>query len=161
MAARRHSPAQIVTLLRRADEMLGHGRRIEAITAELGISPATFHRWRAQYGGIKAGDARRLTELDAENRRLRAIVANQTLDIVMLRELLRAQTGQFGPRVDLVQTLSTRFNMSQRRACEVVGESRTTVRRALTAVGSAERIDETFSTETSFAEIETREGALG
>ena len=177
MSARRHSPAQIVLLLRRADEMLGRGGRIEAVAAELGVSAATFHRWRAQYGGIKAGDARRLAELDAENRRLRATVANQTLDIVMLRELLRTLTAGHTPRVALVQTLATRFDMSQRRACDVIGEPRTTVRRALTAVagptghdrrhqaaglaGEHPDVTEIFSAETVFADVDTREGALG
>ncbi len=169
MAARRHSPAQIVVLLRRADELLDLGRPIAAATAELGISPATFHRWRSQYGGIKAGDARRLSELAAENRQLRATIANQTLDLVMLRELVRTLTAERGHPGELVQALGARFALSQRRACQVVGEPRSTVRRALTSViegpGTTPppRQDDvdTNTTETVFVEYEAREGALG
>ena len=172
MAGRRHTPAQIVNLLRRADDMLAHGRGIAVVATELGISQATFHRWRAQYGGIKAGDARRLAELDAENRQLRATVANQTLDLVMLRELVRALGEQLGHRGELVQLLGERFQTSQRRACQVIGEPRTTVRRALTAVDGmarrpqdqpdgAELKRQELSTETFFAELHTGERALG
>jgi putative transposase len=53
----------------------------------LEISEATWNRWRAQYGGMKASQAKRLRELEAENARLKRLVANQALDIDMLKEL--------------------------------------------------------------------------
>jgi putative transposase len=57
------------------------------VTRHLEISEQTFHRWRNQYGGMKADDAKRLKELDKENQRLKRIVADQALDIDMLRYL--------------------------------------------------------------------------
>jgi hypothetical protein len=53
----------------------------------LEISEATWNRWRAQYGGMKASEAKRLKELEVENARLKKLVANQALDIDMLKEL--------------------------------------------------------------------------
>lgn len=131
MATSRHTPAQIVVLLRRADELLAGGRRIAAVTGELGISEATFHRWRAQYGGIKAAQAQRLSELEAENRQLRALVANQTLDILVLRQLVHTLHPEQTNRLAVIDGLRADLNLSQRRACQLVGEPRTSVRRAL------------------------------
>jgi putative transposase len=64
---------------------------ISEVVAQLGISEATFHRWRTSYGGIKADDACRLRELEQENRDLKSVVANQCLDILMLRQVVRGK----------------------------------------------------------------------
>jgi len=71
-----HTPEQIITKLREADAMLGAGRTIAQVVQHLGVSEPTLHRWRNQYGGMKAGDARRLKELEHENSRLKKIVAD-------------------------------------------------------------------------------------
>lgn len=91
MGRRRHTPEQIVQKLRLADDMLSQGIPVSAVAAELLVSEATFHRWRTHYGGIKADDACRLRELERENRDLRSMVANQCLDILMLRELMQGK----------------------------------------------------------------------
>lgn len=75
--------------LRLADDRLTQGIPVSAVAAELLVSEATFHRWRTHYGGIKADDACRLRELERENRDLRSLVANQCLDILMLRDLMQ------------------------------------------------------------------------
>ena len=67
--------------------MLGEGKTIPEAAKELGISEQTYHRWRNQYGGMKADDAKRLRELERENIGLKKIVADQALDIDMLKEL--------------------------------------------------------------------------
>ena len=89
MKRRRHSPEQVVRKLAVADKLLAEGRTIEEICRELEITESTFHRWRNQYGGMKADDAKRLKELERENGRLKKIVADQALDIDMLKELNR------------------------------------------------------------------------
>ena len=89
MKRRRHSPEQVVRKLAVADKLLAEGRTIEEISRELEITESTFHRWRNQYGGMKADDAKRLKELERENGRLKKIVADQALDIDMLKELNR------------------------------------------------------------------------
>jgi putative transposase len=82
---KRHSPEQIVRKLRDADAMLNGGKDLGAVLQSLEVSEATLHRWRAQYGGMKAEEAVRLKKLEDENRRLKQLVADQALDIQMLK----------------------------------------------------------------------------
>jgi putative transposase len=85
----RHTPQQIIRKLRDAERLLGEGKTIAEAARELGISEQTFHRWRNQYGGMKADDAKRLKELEKENRQLKAIVADQALENRALREVAK------------------------------------------------------------------------
>jgi putative transposase len=82
---RRHSPEQIVRKLRDADAMLNAGKELAAVLQTLEVSEATYDRWRAQYGGMKAEEAVRLAKLEDENKRLKQLVADQALDIQMLK----------------------------------------------------------------------------
>lgn len=81
----RHNPEQIVKKLRDADAMLNSGKELSVVLQTLEISEATYHRWRTQYGGMKSSEAKRLKELEEENRKLKEIVAEQQLDIKMLK----------------------------------------------------------------------------
>ena len=87
MKRRRHTPEQVVRKLREADRMLGEGQDLAEVSKALEVSEATFHRWRAQYGGMKADDVKRLKELERENARLKAIVADQALENRALKEI--------------------------------------------------------------------------
>jgi hypothetical protein len=84
---KRHSPEQIVKKLRDADAMLNSGKDVSGVLQSLEISEATYHRWRAQYGGMKAEEAKRLKLLEDENKRLKQLVADQALDIQMLKHV--------------------------------------------------------------------------
>ena len=84
---KRHSPSQIVEKLARADGMLANGQSIAHVCQALEVSEATFHRWRQQYGGMKAEEAKRLKELEAENKRLMRLLARAELEKDMLKEL--------------------------------------------------------------------------
>jgi putative transposase len=86
---RRHTPEQIIRKLREAERLLGEGKTIPEAAKELEISEQTFHRWRAQYGGMKADDVKRLKELERENVSLKAIVADQALEVRALKEVAR------------------------------------------------------------------------
>lgn len=86
MKRTRHTPEQIVTKLREADAMLAAGRSVAQVVQALGVSEATFNRWRSQYGGMKAEEARRLKELEVENARLKKAVADLTIDNQILKE---------------------------------------------------------------------------
>jgi transposase-like protein len=86
MKRTRHSAEQIVNKLREADAMIAAGRSIAQVVQQLGVSEQTFHRWRNQYGGMKADEARRLKELEVENTRLKKLVADQALDMAILKE---------------------------------------------------------------------------
>ena len=82
---KRHSPEQIVRKLRDADALLNAGKDLAAVLQALEVSEATLHRWRAQYGGMKAEEAVRLKKLEDENKRLKEVVAELTLDNRMLK----------------------------------------------------------------------------
>jgi putative transposase len=84
---KRHSPEQVVRKLRDAEAMLNAGKDLAAVLQTLEVSEATFHRWRTQYGGMKAEEAKRLKELEDENKRLKQLVADQALDIQMLKHV--------------------------------------------------------------------------
>ncbi len=84
---KRHSPEQIVKKLRDAEAMLNSGKELAAVLQSLEVSEATYHRWRNQYGGMKSEEAKRLSELEDENRRLKQLVADQALDIQMLKHV--------------------------------------------------------------------------
>lgn len=84
---KRHNPEEIVRKLRDADAMLNSGKDLAAVLQTLEISEPTLVRWRQQYGGMKAEEAKRLKELEDENRRLKQIVADQALDIQMLKHI--------------------------------------------------------------------------
>ena len=85
---KRHSPEQIVEKLREADALLNAGQTIGQVLQRLGVSAATFHRWRTQYGGMKAQEAKRLKELEAENARLKRLLADAELDKAILKEAM-------------------------------------------------------------------------
>jgi putative transposase len=87
MKRRGHTPEQVVRKLREAERMLGEGKTIPEVAKELEVSENTFHRWRAQYGGMKADDVKRLKELERENTRLKRIVADKELEIDALKEV--------------------------------------------------------------------------
>jgi hypothetical protein len=82
---KRHSPEQVIRKLRDADAMLNAGKDLAAVLQALEISEATYSRWRSQYGGMKAEEAVRLKKLEDENKRLKQLVADQALDIQMLK----------------------------------------------------------------------------
>ena len=84
---KRHTPEQIIRKLREADTMLAAGQTIGQVVQKLEISEQTFHRWRNQYGGMKAEEAKRLKGLEEENKRLKEIVAEKELDIKMLKHI--------------------------------------------------------------------------
>jgi len=89
MKRRRHTPEQVIRMLREAERLIGEGKTIPEAAKELGISEQTYHRWRNQYGGMKANDAKRLKELERENAQLKRIVADQVLEVQALKEIAR------------------------------------------------------------------------
>jgi transposase-like protein len=84
-----YSPEQIIRKLRQAEGEFATGSTIPEVSRELGISEATFHRWKKQYGGMSQQEAKRLKELEKENARLKKMVAEQALDIDILKEVNR------------------------------------------------------------------------
>lgn len=91
MKRKRHGPDQVIAKLREADAMLTAGASIGQVCQRLEVTEATFHRWRNQYGGMKAEAAKQLKELEIENRRLKKAVADLILDKQILEEVLKGK----------------------------------------------------------------------
>jgi transposase-like protein len=89
MKRKRHSPEQIIAKLRDADAALTAGQSVEQICRTVEVSPATYHKWRHQYGGLQADQMKRLKQLERENVQLKKLVADQALDISLLKEVAR------------------------------------------------------------------------
>jgi putative transposase len=84
MKKARFREEQIIEILREADA----GAQVRELVRRHGISEQTFYRWRNKYGGMDVGEARRLQQLEEENRRLKRIVADQALNLQVLKDLL-------------------------------------------------------------------------
>lgn len=84
MKKSRFTEAQIIAILKEA----GAGAEVRALVRRHGITETTFYRWRNKYGGMEVSDARRLQQLEEENRRLKRIVADQALNLQVLRDVL-------------------------------------------------------------------------
>ncbi|XIH80640.1 hypothetical protein E7740_00090 [Micrococcus luteus] len=80
-------PEQVVRKLGQADRMLADGQDVAAVCRELGVSEQTYYRWRNQYGGLKADDAKRLKELEKQNATLKRLLAEAELEKAALKEL--------------------------------------------------------------------------
>lgn len=84
---KRHSPEQIVAKLRDATALLNAGKDLAVVLQTLEVSESTYERWRNQYGGMKSEEAVRLKKLEDENRRLKELVAELSLDNQMLKHV--------------------------------------------------------------------------
>lgn len=84
MRKSRFSEAQIIEILKQADA----GMKVVDLCRRHGISDATFYKWRSKFGGLGVSEAVRLRQLEEENRRLKRLVADQALDIQVLKEVL-------------------------------------------------------------------------
>ena len=89
MPRKRFTPEQIISKLREAEVLSSRGQRVPEICKHLGISEHTYYRWRKEYGGLNLDQARRLKELEHENARLKKLVAEQALDISILKDVSR------------------------------------------------------------------------
>ena len=89
MAKKGHKPEEIVAKLRQVDVLASQGRSVADAIRAIGVTEVTYYRWRREFGGLKAGQVKRLKELEAENARLRRAVSDLTLDKQILAEAAR------------------------------------------------------------------------
>jgi transposase-like protein len=82
---KKHSGPQIVAKLREADRLLGQGKTVEEVCKEIDVTDATYYRWRQKYGGMSPDMVRQLRKVQRENAQLRKLVADQALDISILK----------------------------------------------------------------------------
>ena len=88
---KRYRPEEVVAKLRPADEALAKGTPIAEVARSLGVSEVTLHRWRAEYGAVDRDAVRRMKELEKENARLKRLVAEKELDILILKEVAKGE----------------------------------------------------------------------
>jgi putative transposase len=91
MKKKKHTPEQIINKLREADVELANAATVEQVCKKIEVSEQTYYRWRNQFGGMKADDMKRLKELERENQRLKKIVADQALDISILKKVAKGK----------------------------------------------------------------------
>ncbi len=84
---KRHSPEQVVRKLTQADRLLADGKDVADVCRELQVSEQTYYRWRNQFGGLKADDAKRLKDLQKENATLKRLLADAELEKAALKEI--------------------------------------------------------------------------
>ena len=84
MRKSRYSEEQIIRVLQQVEA----GQKVKDVIREHGISEQTYYRWKSKYGGMSVSDAKRLKQLEAENRRLKKLVADLSLDVQALKEVL-------------------------------------------------------------------------
>src|SRR5450755_329990 len=85
MAKKRIQAEQIIGKLREAEVEISKGQTVGQVAKKLGITEQTYYRWRKEYGGLRTDQAKRLKELEKENARLKKVVANQALDMEILK----------------------------------------------------------------------------
>ncbi|WP_330445806.1 IS3-like element ISAar43 family transposase [Kocuria rhizophila] len=128
---KRHTSEQVVRKLGQADRMLAGGSDIAGVCRELGVSEQTYYRWRNQYGGLKADDAKRLKELEKQNATLKRLLAEAELEKAALKELAGGKLLGPGRRRAAVDHLKRKLRVSERMACRLAGLSRSAYRRPL------------------------------
>ena len=92
MSRKRHTPEQIISKLREAEVLIGQGKTTLEACKQIGVSEQTYYKWRKEYGGLRLDQAKRFKELERENARLKKLVADQALDMAILKE---AASGNF------------------------------------------------------------------
>ena len=92
MASKHHKPEEIVGKLRQVEVLVGQGKPVAEAIRTIGVTEPTYYRWRAEYGGLKLDQVRRLKQLEQENSRLRRAVSDLTLEKLILKE---AASGNF------------------------------------------------------------------
>ncbi|MCH2250721.1 MAG: IS3 family transposase [Cognatishimia sp.] len=129
MANKRPKPEEIVSKLRQVEVLMGQGMpRLDAIR-QIGVVEQTYYRWRKQYGGMGVDQLKELKRLQKENDRLRRAVSDLTLDKLILTEAAKGKLLSPARRRACIDHVRSQFNVSERRACRVLGQHRSTQRR--------------------------------
>jgi putative transposase len=89
MAKKHYSAEQIIGYLREAEILISQGKTVKEVSRQIGVTVQTYYRWRKEYGGMGVSQARRLKDLEKENQRLKKLVADQALDLSILKEVNR------------------------------------------------------------------------
>ncbi|WP_149774779.1 IS3 family transposase [Ruegeria intermedia] len=140
MGTKRHKPEEIVTKLRQVEVLVGQGMaRVDAIR-EVRITEQTYYRWRKQYGGMGTDQLRELKRLQKENERLRKAVSDLTLDKLILAEAAKGKLLSPAHRRACIELVRNELGVSERRACRVLRQHRSTQRKLPRGRADEERL---------------------
>ncbi|MEQ9811329.1 MAG: IS3 family transposase [Azospirillaceae bacterium] len=129
MSRKRYKPEEIVAKLRQVDVLHSQGLSMAEAIRRIGVSEVSFYRWRNEYGGMSGDQLRRLKALEKENERLRRAVSDLTLDAQILKEAAPGKLLNPSRRRRCIDHVRSRLGVSERRACQVLGQYRSTQRR--------------------------------
>ena len=124
MKRKRHTEEQIITILKEHEA----GMKTADLCRKHGISEASFYNWKAKYGGLEVSEAKRLRGLESENAKLKKLLADAMLDNAALKDLLAKKMVTPAAKREAVAHVCSAFELSERRACIMIGCVRMTVR---------------------------------
>ncbi|MGV1015308.1 MAG: IS3 family transposase [Methyloceanibacter sp.] len=130
MPQKKHKPEEIVAKLRQVDVLLSQGRAVAEAIRAISVTPFTYYRWRKEFGGLKSDQVKRLKDLEKENERLRKAVSDLTLEKLILREAAFGKLLSPARRRRCIDHVMTKFDVSERLACRVLGQHRSTQRKS-------------------------------
>jgi putative transposase len=129
MTKKAHSADEIAAKLRLVDELKRQGRAVGKAVQAIGVTEVTYYRWKKMYGGLEFEVVEWLRELEAENARLRRAVSDLTLDKLILIEAANEKLSSPEIRRAYVDSVKAALGVSERRACRVLGQHRSTQRK--------------------------------
>ncbi|MGC9420801.1 MAG: IS3 family transposase [Rhodovulum sp.] len=129
MPQKKHKPEEIVAKLRQVDVLVSQGQSVAEAVRSIGVTQFTYYRWRKEYGGLKTNQVKRLKELERENERLRKAVSDLTLEKLILREAAFGKLLSPARRRACIDHVRQKFQVSERFACRVLGQHRSTQRK--------------------------------
>ncbi|MEJ0094560.1 MAG: IS3 family transposase [Methylocella sp.] len=132
MPRKRQKAEEIVAKLRQVEVLSAQGRPVAEAIRSIGVTEVTYYRWRSEYGGLKGDQVKRLKELEAENTRLRRAVSDLTLEKLILKEAAFGKLLSSARRRACVEHVIAEHGVSERFACRVLGQHRSTQRKVPT-----------------------------
>ena len=129
MARKRCKPEEIVARLRQVEVLTAQGKTAVEGIRSIGVTEVTYYRWRQEYGGLKGNRVKRLKDLEQENARLRKAISDLTLEKLILKEAASGKLVSPARRRICVDRVMKRFDVSERFACRVLGQHRSTQRK--------------------------------
>ncbi|WP_144404713.1 IS3 family transposase [Belnapia sp. F-4-1] len=135
-----HTPEEIVAKLRQVEVLVGQGKSVAEAVRSIGVTEPTYYRWRTEFGGLKLDQVKRLKELERENARLRKAVSDLTLEKVILKEAANGKMVSPARRRTCVEHVVRELGVSERQACRVLGQHRSTQRKAPRGAGDEIRL---------------------
>ncbi|HAE94571.1 MAG TPA: IS3 family transposase [Hyphomonas atlantica] len=126
---KRAKPEEIIAKLREVEVRLARGETAASAARAVGVTEQTYYRWRKEYGGLQVDQAKRMKDMEKENARLRRAVSDLTLDNQILQEVVRGKFLSPSRRRAAVDHVVEKLGVSERRACRVIGQHRSTQRK--------------------------------